>query len=157
MILYHASPHKNLTIIKPQKTLSQNKFIGYYVFATSSHTMATMYLVPRGIPTLMDPNGPEKNIVICATADNFTSKDIGGAIYELPSEDFDSTPQSGLEEYELVSKKSIKPVQKHVYKSSLDALREADIAVRFVNEDTFTKLIRHPNQAKEIKSIPRYI
>src|SRR5437870_4294905 len=109
MILYHASQKKNLKVIKPQPTLSNNKLIGNYVFATANKILAIMYLVPKGIAILVEPNGLNPNIVICSDIEEFKKKDIGGVIYELPSETFIKTPQKGLTDYEMVSKKGVKP------------------------------------------------
>lgn len=156
MILYHATQNKNLTIIEPQPTLSLDKYIGDFVFATKIKNMALMYLVPHGFPTLMNPNDKEPNIVISANPVHFKSKDKGGAIYELPSESFIDTPQKGLSEFEMVSTKAVEPISKQVITSTLHALTNAGISIHFVNEKTFNKLIEDPNQQRSIKLLPKF-
>lgn len=156
MILYHASQHKTLKALKPQRTLSNDKYIGDFVFATANRTMAIMYLVPPGIATLMNPDKNNPNIVICATVDEFTNRDHGGTIYELPSDSFADTPQEGLSEYEMVSSIPVQPLHKTTFDSSLKALLSAGIQVRFIDEPTFKSLLGNPNQEKMFKQIKPY-
>ncbi len=156
MILYHASTDKQLSVIKPQPTLSHDKYIGDFVFATVDKKMALMYLVPKGIPTLMNPKGRNPNIVMCTTVSDFVAKDGGGAIYELPGKDFVRTPQEGLSDYEMVSRNAIKPLRKEVYANTLDALAAANITIRFTDEATFNKLIKSPQQASMIEALDVY-
>lgn len=157
MVLYHASQRKYLSLIKPQSTLSNNKYIGDFIFATKNKMMALMYLVPKGIPILMNPTGPVPDIVICGDVSRFLTKDIGGAIYELSATNFNKTPQEGLSEYEMVSTKPVKPIRKTIYKSTLEALLSAGVQVRFTDETTFYRLIGNPNQKVIIKTLPIYI
>lgn len=49
--LYHASAQKNLKVLKPQRTLFHDEYIGDFVFATSDRRMAAMYLATKGVPT----------------------------------------------------------------------------------------------------------
>ncbi len=66
MELYHASPIKNLKLIKPQKTISHNKYIGDFVFATKYKKLALMYMLPKGFPILMNAQSKNPYVVICA-------------------------------------------------------------------------------------------
>jgi len=150
MFLYHASQIKNLKIIKPQRTLSNNQYIGDFVFATKDIKLATMYLATKGLYTLMETDN-EPHIVIVSDVKDYLKNDKGGAIYTLPSEGFIKTPQKGLEKYELVSKKAIKPVDIKVYAKSLDAMKEMGIKIYFVDMDTFNK-INQPNKGQKIIS-----
>lgn len=155
MVLYHASQIKNLKVIKPQRTLSNNQYIGDYVFATTNHKLAVMYLVPKGISTLMNPDGENSNIVICDESE-FMKRDRGGAVYELSTKHFAKTPQKGLSEYEMVSKSEAIPINKNVYASALDALISLGIKIRFTDEKTFESLISNPNQKNIIESLELY-
>lgn len=156
MALYHASQQTNLSTIKPQRTFSNDKYIGNYVFATTNKKLALMYLVPKGIPTLMNPDDPQPNIVICSELSKYITKDQGGAIYKLPSNDFIKSPQKELSMYEMASKQSIKPLTKNIYKNTIQALQSADIKIYFVNDATFAKLIKNPNQDKLINGLRNY-
>ena len=68
MKLYHASPIKNLKLIKPQKTISHDKYIGDFVFATKYKKLALMYMLPKGFPILMNVKSKNPYVVICADA-----------------------------------------------------------------------------------------
>lgn len=74
-ILYHASSHKNLPVIKPQKTLSKDIYIGEYVFATSNPKLAAMYLVTLGTRTIMNTPARPHHILIGADAKLFSEQD----------------------------------------------------------------------------------
>lgn len=156
MLLYHASQHRYLKLLKPQKTLGLNKYIGDYVFATSDKIMAIMYLVPHGFPALMYPAKPNANLVICATAEDFKAQDRGGAIYKLSSQSFKRTPQEGMSDFEMVSEETVRPVAKTMYKSTLKTFAMENIAIRFVDEATFKKLINNPRQSEIIEQITQY-
>lgn len=155
-MLFHASQQKNLSVIKPQPTKSLNKYIGDYVFASKNKLMALMYLVPVGLPTLMNPEKNHPTIVICDKEANFIKKDRGGAIYELPEDSFFETPQKGLSLYEQVSNKPVKPSGKTIYSSSLEALISAGIKIIFVDDSKFKSLINNPKQREIIQSLKAY-
>jgi hypothetical protein len=91
-------------VLEPKRTLSKDKYIGDFVFATQNKVLAIMYLTTRGFATLMNSNSRNPNIVICADKDDYLKRDSGGAIYELPSALFIESPQKELSDYELVSK-----------------------------------------------------
>lgn len=150
-VLYHASPHTNLSVIKPKHTLSKDKYIGDYVFATADHRLATMYLATKGVATLMNT---DKGlwIAICCNEAKYLNQDRGGAIYELPADTFSETPQRGLSDYELVSKAPVKPINKTINKKSLDAMLDLGINIYFVDALTFEKLVADKNKRPKILS-----
>lgn len=155
MTLYHASQQKNLKLLLPQPTKSNNKYIGDYLFATKNFNLALMYLTPKGIPILMEPyNDP--NIVICSDVKSFKNLDNGGAIYSIHNKYFMQTPQKNLSSYEMVSTTAVKPLKLKIFDSVLDAFIIADIKVRFVNSNQFKKLIRNPKQKELISNLPIY-
>jgi hypothetical protein len=153
-ILYHASTNKDLGVINPKRTLSKDKYIGDFVFATADKVLAIMYLATRGYATLMNSKDTQPNIVVCADQSRYQADDKGGAIYELPEESFIDTPQKELNGYEFVSVKPVKPLSKSVYEKSLYAMNEAGIIIRFVDEQTFSSLIGNPKQAELINNLP---
>jgi hypothetical protein len=152
-VLYHASPIKNLRIIKPKKTLSRDIYIGDYVFATSDIRLAAMYLATKGNATLMNVKADIPTIVICSEQKDYLASDKGGAIYTVPATTFKKTPQEGLEDSELISSVAVKPLSKKVYERSIDALKEMGIVIYFVNNSTFNKLVRTKDEAKIISSL----
>lgn len=156
MALYHASPQKGLSVLVPQRTFSHDRYIGDFVFATANRVMALMYLVPRGTATLMNPDGKQPDIAICAEPGQFLQQDKGGAIYELAPDGFRTTPQPGLSRYELVSPKAVEPTSITVYASTLRALLDAGVTVRFIDESTFKLLIGNPKQAEVLHGLPAY-
>lgn len=155
-VLYHASTNKNLELIKPKPTLSKDKFIGDFVFATKDKILATMYLATKGYATLLGPRDTPPNIVICADEKEYLKNDKGGAIYELPSDSFKDSPQKGLTDFELVSKSAVTPLSKVVYESSLEAMKKLGIEIRFVDQRTFDSLVNSPNQKELIRKLPLY-
>jgi len=147
-VLYHASPDKNLIVIRPQKTLSRNIYIGDYVFATSDIKLAAMYLATKGNATLMNIEAEIPYIVICNNPKDYIKKDRGGAIYTLPSTTFKKTPQAGLEKSELVSRVAVKPIDRKVYKLSIDVMKKMGIVIYFVHKDTFDNLVQAKDENK---------
>jgi hypothetical protein len=151
-VLYHASPAKDLKIIQPKKTLSNDKYIGDYVFATSNRVLAAMYLAVKGYATLMNAED-EPYSIICGGKEEYLSKDKGGAIYTVFASTFEATPQAGLERSEQVSKISVKPIEKVEYQSSIDAMREAGAKIYFVKEDEFKKLVDAKYEREKLASL----
>jgi len=154
--LYHASDNKRLKLLQPQKTLSDDKYIGDYVFATTNKLLALMYLANRGTATLMNPLEPNPNIVICAGQSDYIKKDKGGAIYEVSNDFFEKSPQFGLTAYEMVSTKPTKIIKKTLFNKSIEALISNGIEVRFTDIRTFNNLIGNKNQLELINKIRQY-
>lgn len=153
MVLYHASQSKQLKVILPKRTLSNDKYIGDYVFATANRALAAMYLVPKGFAILMNIDMRVPTLVICGDEQELKKHDKGGAIYELLPDTFIDTPQQGLELYEKVSKKPVTPLKTKLYDSIFDAFREQEVKVKFVGETTFKELIESPNQKSLIQEL----
>jgi hypothetical protein len=142
MVLYHASQQKDLAIIQPKRTLSRDKYIGDFIFATPHKTLALMYLVPKGFATLMNYDKNPPSIVICAAKDELARRDTGGAIYELSPENFKQSPQVELRQDEMASRQPEKPKSSEVYGSALDALSSHGITIEFTDQAGFEKLLR---------------
>ncbi len=156
MNLYHSSPIKNLKTIKPQSTLSNNKYIGDFVFATKDRKLSLMYMLPKGFPVLMNSKSSNPYVVIRGEAEDVIQKDKGGALYVLPSETFHETPQKELSEFEKVSKDSVTPIDEIDYASIIDALNMEKISIYFVNDTVFSNLIANPQQDNLVKKLKRY-
>jgi len=156
MRIYHSSHHKNLKIISPQRTLSHDKYIGDFVFATYNKKLAVMYLATKGVGILMNPKKSDMTIVICANEKEYLINDRGGAIYELTDDEFFVSPQSGLGDYERVSKKPVKPQNTTLYDSSVTAFLNHGIKIYFVDEEMFNILVLNPKQSEIIRTLTPY-
>lgn len=152
-VLYHASPVKDLRKIEPKRTLSRDIYIGDYVFATSDIKLAAMYLATKGNAILMNVEAETPVIVICNNPEDYLAHDSGGAIYIVPATTFKKTPQEGLEKSERVSKVAVTPVDKRVYKHSIDAMKETGIVIYFVNQKTFNSLVQAKDEDKILASL----
>lgn len=139
--LYHSSVEKDLRIISPRRTLSKDKYIGDFVFATSDRTYSAMYLVPKGIMTLMNSSVDGSWIVIRSDPKDFRLIDKGGAIYRLSSEGFIKSPQVELGETEMVCANEVPILDKEVYSTALEALNEQKVAVYFACEKEFQEIL----------------
>ncbi len=156
MKLYHASPIKNLKILKPQRTISNDKYIGDFVFATRHKKLALMYMLPKGFPLLMNIKSSKPYVVLCGNVRDILKKDRGGALYELSTESFHRTPQTALSNYEMVSKESISPLNETDYESVTQALDKKGIAIYIVDNNMFDKLILNPMQDSIVQTLDRY-
>jgi len=156
MKLYHASPIKNLKILEPQRTISNNKYIGDFVFATRHKKLALMYMLPKGFPLLMNIKSSKPYAVLCGNVRDILKKDKGGALYELSTESFHRTPQIALSNYEMVSKESISPLNETDYESVTRTLDKEGIATYIVDSNTFDKLILNPKQDSIVQTLDRY-
>lgn len=156
MKLYHASPIKNLKILEPKRTISKDKYIGNFVFATRYKKLALMYMLPKGFPVLMNIKSSKPYVVMCGNTKDIIKKDKGGALYVLSTEPFSITPQSGLSNYEMVSKKSVSPLSETDYESAIKALDEEDVEIYFVDNNTFEKLIFNPKQDSMVQALIKY-
>ena len=141
-VLYHASQNKDLSVLEPQRTISKDKYIGDYIFATEDKILALMYLVPKGYGIIMHSGESPSRIQICADEAEIRAKDKGGAIYHLDASDFQESPQAELSGYERVSKQPLRPIFKDVYKSSFDALEKFGVIIEFIDQVTFEHLIK---------------
>ena len=155
--LYHASPYKDLQKIQPQRTLSKDMYIGDYVFATSDIKLAAMYLVTRGNATLMNTDAMLPFIVIRNNPKDYVANDMGGAIYIVPDTTFKKSPQEGLEKSELVSSVAVTPIDKIIYRRSIDAMKEMGIVIYFVTKEIFDKLVLSKEESKIFATLLRYI
>lgn len=154
--LYHASPQTDLTEIAPQPTLSRDVYIGDFVFATADKKLAIMYLAPKGFPVLLNSQAKVPRIIACTDPSHYKSKDKGGAIYELPDNSFQPSPQAGLEDYEFVSSVGVVPQAKSVYRTSLSAMKDAGIAVYFVDRKVFDSMLHEKNEAAVVAQLSPY-
>ena len=157
--LYHGSGVVDLKEILPKRTLSKDKYIGDFVFATRSKLLAIMYTAVKGHYSIMNTKGKSPYIVICAEPSEYKAKDIKPvAIYKVPAESFTQSPQKELSEYELVSTIAVNTVSSEVYESSLEAFSKNRIDVYFVNKELFDKIVKAGDSGSEniLKTVAKY-
>lgn len=158
--LYHASTNKSLKRLEPQRSLSKDKYIGDYVFATPDRRMSIMYLVPgaAGAISINTFNG-EPYAFINGTPEQFEKVDHGGAIYKVQSEQFNETPQQELIGTEYVSVAPVPIVSKEKFSTAADAMRKNGVKLYFFEDDEmFQKLISADDHGlKLLQSIKPYI
>ena len=136
--LYHGSKRKNIDMLVP-KTTRGRKELGNVVYGTKHKSLAATF-----IPRTSLKNEPEismikgKPIVLIPNKKNFLKNDRGGAIYKIKnspafSKDlYAKNYQFG--KFERISRRKIKPIDKKVYDSSIDAMVENGAIVYFVNK-----------------------
>lgn len=157
MNVYHASPDVNLKTIIPKRTMSKDKYIGDFVFATTDKKLAAMYLATRGIATLMHHVSDTPFIVMSSSSDEYLQSDAGGAIYTLPGATFEPTPQHELSESEMVSKVMVEPLDKEVYKTSIEAMKHHGVAIYFVDQPTFKCIVATKNQQEAVSTLQPFL
>lgn len=121
----------------PQRALSKNTYIGDFVFATSNKAYAAMYLAPKGRAMLLNTFHGVPSLVVSGSVEEFLNADKGGAIYEIPPDSFADTPQTELANTELVSSVPVVPLRKEIFDTSLQALRQMNVPVYFVDDALF--------------------
>lgn len=156
--LYHGSSQSGLKTIYPKKTLSKDKYIGDFVFASHNKTLAIMYMTVKGYYSLMSPSTSPPYIVICADENEYIEKDREVSIYKLPSGDFEVTPQTELKEHEFVSRQSVTPDSFETYPNALTAFSHNNIDVYFVNKTTFDQIVEAGDKGRDkyLKTVAKY-
>lgn len=137
--------------------MSRDVYIGDFVFATSDIRLAAMYLATKGIAILMNVKSAKPIIVICSKTEDYLLSDTSGAIYTVSIKTFRKSPQAGLEDSEMVSDVGVIPIDKQVYSSSIDAMKEMGITIYFVNQQVFNRLIKAKDESKILSKLEPYL
>jgi hypothetical protein len=145
--LFHASLSTDVTEFEPRNEYPRYSGEENLVFATPHEELAAMFLSPRGIDTEISVYGDQYVIFINADEDAYRVKDRGGAIYSLPVETFETDTVNGMGENEWYSKIPVRPIDKTVYKTSIEAMKKFKVKRYFVNDDTFQKIRENPTDA----------
>lgn len=136
-VLYHASANPDLELLEPQRTISKDKYIGDYVFATKDKALAAMYLTPKGYGSVMESDKNPPRLLIRADEAEIRLKDTGGAIYKVDAANFIDSPQQELSAYEMVATKPIRLVSKETFSSVFSAWDQLGIKVEYIDQKTF--------------------
>lgn len=139
-IFYHATENRGIAEVEPRKINSRDKNEGEVVFATPSKVMATEFIVRTDGSWANGGRFGGKPYFVISDRERFEASDQGGAIYHLPSETFENNPSIGLGRGEWTSKVAVRPIDKDVYESGLQAMLEAGVQVYFVDKATYQEI-----------------
>lgn len=138
--LYHASSRSDLNIIEPRAESSRNIEEGLVVFATPSLSYATMFLFRWDGSWVQAGFTNSVPIMVISDKERFFEEESkGGSIYVLPSESFSCEEESNMDEFEWISKRSVKPLRSMSFNSALEAMLENGVQVFILDKDTFDK------------------
>ena len=144
--LYHGSQNRKLKVLKPRKESFRDENEGPIVFASPDMSYASCFLVNTSESWVKisrwsdDPDKKGPWYFICNDKERFKSEDMGGAIYVLPSEGFITDSDKGTGTAEWISKESVTPITKTVYKSALEAMISNGVQVIFTDRETMKKI-----------------
>lgn len=137
-VLYHATKGADIDEFEPRQESTRDPNEGPVVFATPDRAYAAQFLVPGDDrDSIRGYYNDVPTIVIRSSREDFEKNDMGGIVYELPSDTFDFDPKQRMGEREWTSRKSVKPIGKTRYVSIVDALIENGTQVYFVDPVTF--------------------
>jgi len=136
--LYHGSNNKHLEVLSPKSKSVRDEKEGPVVFATQRKGLAASF-----IPHVenMEKDDPiisvieRKPVIVIPNKRKFLKNDTGGALYKLRKTNrFKRTiPKNhSFSRYEWVARSKIKPLDKRVYDSSIDAMIDNGAIVYFV-------------------------
>lgn len=109
-----------------------------------------MFLVPKDIPVEISKYNDMFVVYVNGTEAEFAAKDKGGAVYELPSNTFETDKTIGMGTTEWVSSQPVKPLSKQVFESTQQALKDNHIQIYFLSAEVFTRVQSDPSHGLEI-------
>lgn len=145
--LFHASPLTDITEFEPRNEYPRYDGEGALVFATPHPEVAAMFLSPRDIQTEIAVYGDRYVIFINTDEETYRKQDHGGAIYSLPVETFNTDTEHGMGDTEWYSDMPVKPIEKTIYVSSIEAMDEFNVERFYVDTVTFEKIKSDPANA----------
>lgn len=149
--LYHASPKRDLDQIEPRDRSYRDEHEGSRVFASPDRDFVTTFMMSNLVSF---ESGYSNEIPwFAAKEDEFRKKDIGGAVYHVPVDTFETDPTKGLGHKEWTSKVAVTPTQKQIYESSLEAMIDHGVQVYLLDELTFKALRESPVKADILEAI----
>ncbi len=145
--LYHASDNKGVDVFKPKNKTVRDKSEGKVVFASPSKTYASMFIVPARDSWATNGRFGNRFWIVVSDKKGYLKNDRGGAIYSLPADKFNYSPNKGTSYLEWTSKEPVKPIDKEVYDSGLEAMMNLGVEVYFVDKNTFKDFKKAEKQA----------
>ncbi len=138
-ILYHASSNRDIEIFEPRNEHVRDASEGPVVFATPYIESAACFIVKTDDSWTQKSAFNDVQTMIISDKKRFRDIDKGGAIYELPSDNFVNEIRGGASD-EWTSRESIKPIDKIVFDSGREAMLKYGVQVYFVDKSTFKKI-----------------
>lgn len=138
--LYHTSPSRDIEEFQPQANSVRDSKEGSVVFGARDLALASTFLVEA------DDSWTERGTFggayyfVVSDGEKFKSSDKGGALYVLPNNTFECDVNKGMGDLEWTSEQGVKPVDKTVYESALDAMINNGVQVYFIDQGTFSKI-----------------
>lgn len=148
--LFHASPSTNITELEPRNEYPRYTGEANLVFATPHEELAAMFLSPRDINTEIGIYGEQFVIFINTNEAEYAKHDHAGAIYSLPVETFKSDSENGMRNNEWYSQVPVRPIDKTVYETSIEAMDKFGVKRYYVDDDTFQKIKANPADALKL-------
>jgi len=136
-ILYSASQNRNINIFEPKAITFRDPNEGPVVFATPDKAYASMFIVPSDDSWTNKGQYQGQYYQIISDKNRYKNLDKGGAIYTFKSDDFETDLTKGIKNKEWISKKPVKPINKEIYESGLEAMKQLGVRIFFVNPDIF--------------------
>jgi len=135
--LYHATSNRNIEIFEPRAESIRDPNEGSVVFGTPSKAYVSMFIVKSN--DSWTSKGRYNGVWYHAISDEerYRQLDKGGAIYTLPSDTFETDLTRGMKSMEWVSRVSVKPLEKEIYDSGIEAMLKNGVKVLFVPNDVF--------------------
>jgi len=144
LVLYHASDNRHIDEFEPRAETVRSKTEGPVVFATPDRVGVTVFLTPTNDSWTRSgcfSDGHHRvNFIVINGRDRFLHLDHGGAVYELPSDTFNTDPNLGSRENEWTSRVPVRPIKQTEVESSLDEMLRVGIQVYFVDDKTFQSI-----------------
>lgn len=150
--LYHASPNKDIDILKPRQESIRDPREGPVVFASQDKAYTSCFLVPTDnswvkISKYTSNSHPDIHVICISDEAKFKKLDKGGAIYYLSPKDFYLNRNKS--DIEWTSKTAVKPIKKEFYEKGLEAMIDHGVIVYFCSKDILQKLKKDPNDVRK--------
>ena len=136
-ILYSASQDRNIDTFKPRVITFRDLDEGPVVFATPDKAYASMFIVRSNDSWTNKGQYQGQYYQVISDEKRYKNLDKGGAIYTFKSDDFETDLTKGMKNKEWISKKPVKPINKEIYESGLEAMEQLEVKIFFVDPDIF--------------------
>jgi len=136
-ILYSASQNRNIDIFEPRARSIRDPNEGPVIFATPDKAYASMFIVPSNDSWTNKGRCQDQYYQVISDEKRYKKLDKGGAIYTFKSDDFETDLTKSMKNKEWISKKPVKPINKEIYESGIEAMKQLGVRIFFVEPDIF--------------------
>lgn len=133
--LYHGSSNKNIEELVPKAITIRNSDDGSVIFATPTKSRASLFIVPSDDSWTNKSCFNDINYHLISDKERYLKLDNGGAIYTLASDTFESDEKGN----EWISRVSVKPIDKEIFKSGVQAMEKYGVKIIFCDYDFLQK------------------